>query len=162
MFLFLFIAMKITLEVLKERGASEYCISSFLEYCIEKKQTDFNPKTIILEEPDFFHDDNIRQIIYECIDDIEELRALVEYYIEKEKWEMHDVFKYCGKYFKYDLKLFRRAIWKSMHNWYRFDVNVVLEHCREALELIPDFHINLQKYREGYENLRNEMRQVCK
>jgi hypothetical protein len=30
--------MKITLEVLKERGADEYSITSFLEYCIEKNK----------------------------------------------------------------------------------------------------------------------------
>ncbi len=73
---------------IKREGGGWVFYYIFSRILYRKKQTEFDPLPVIQEEHTFFASDNLAPIIYGCIDNIEELRALVEYYIEKEKWEM--------------------------------------------------------------------------
>jgi len=141
--------MKITLEVLKEKGASELCIKYFL--C--RNGTDFEsvelcPVELIKEDKDAIAWFN-PLLVYRCIDTLEELREVVEWKIATDNKSdgLHYTFTCCSQLYKQDLELFKKAVKHHFVN--HFNLDDVFIFCSEVLALLPELHKQLKNYADS-------------
>lgn len=150
--------MKITLEVLKEKGASELCIKYFLS----RNKTEFEsvelcPVELIKEDKDAIVWVN-PLFVYGCIDTLEELREVVEWQIATDKKSderergfcrkgLHYTFTCCSQLYKQDLELFKKAVKHHFVN--NFSLDNVFIFCSEVLELLPELHKELKNYADS-------------
>lgn len=141
--------MKITLKLLKEKGASELCI----EYFLCRNGTDFEsvelcPVELIKEDKDavvWFNP----LLVYGCIDTLEELREVVEWQIATDKKSdgLHYTFRCCSQLYKQDLELFKKAVKHHFVN--HFNLDDVFIFCSEVLALLPELHKQLKNYADS-------------
>lgn len=149
--------MKITLEVLKEKGASEFDIKCFEKFCLCRNKTEFEsvelcPVELIKDDEDAIAWFN-PLLVYRCIDTLEELREVVEWKIATDKKSderergfcrkgLHYTFTCCSQLYKQDLELFKKAVKHHFAN--NFSLDNVFIFCSEVLELLPELRKALQ------------------
>jgi len=137
--------MLITLEVLKEKGASMAIVKNFqVKYfqCLEKQEYGVVELIKRTHEDRCLFNIPLRFFLFKCIDSNDELREIAEYYIKK-NFSFGYIFKYCNELFKNDIKLFEEVVRYYMKNgWLVCDV---LEYCGCG-ELFKD---NLELFEEA-------------
>lgn len=141
---------KITLKVLKEKGASEEDIQCFKSFCVVKKQKEFTPVEFF-KGAYYIPDTQLGKqrtiidynLVFQSIDTLQELRDVVDYYIQDEKmvYFIYRTFKFCHAIYKQDVELCKKAMqcYLSKINSRR-DYSYLLNNCGEVLELLPDLH----------------------
>lgn len=142
--------MKITLEVLKEKGASECDIQCFLRFCRFQNNKKFKPVELVKKG---FNEGDLKffnsSLVYKSIDTLEELKEVVDWKIYAD-WDgaeyretLCQTFEYCPQLYKQDLELFKKAVKHHVNN----DCNLayILVYCGEVLELLPDLHEKLKE-----------------
>ena len=137
---------KITLEVLKEKGASESCIKYFERFCPSYKKNKMVCPVELIKD----NKGEVSFLIYQCIDTLEELREVVECIIETgledidDKKGLYYTFEYCPQLYKQDLELFKKAV--KYHFVNNLDIECILTDCKEVLALLPELHKELKNY----------------
>jgi hypothetical protein len=163
--------MKITLEVLKEKGASELDIKCFEKFCLyssNKNIKEFKPVQLVQQG---FNQDVLScfnsSLVYKSIDTLEELKEVVDWEIYAD-WDgaeyretLCQTFKYCPQLYKQDLKLFKKAVEHHVNNDFGF--KYIFEYCGEVLELLPELHKKLRELnliKQSCFDVKNDIRKI--
>ena len=157
--------MKITLEVLKEKGASDDGIRFFEIYYEKDNKKELTPIEFIRKHSDswFF----CRSMAYKCVDTLEELKEIVDWTILVD-WDgaeprktLDYTFEYCSQLYKQDLKLFKKAVEHHVNNDFGF--KDIFEYCGEVLELLPELHKKLRELnliKQSCFDVKNDIRKI--
>ena len=138
--------MKITLEVLKEKGASELDIKCFEKFCLYREQKEFGLVEFFVKQGGTIEDFDI-ELIYKSIDNVEELGDLVNYFINKKLSYpdgFHRTFDLCLTIYKQDLELCKKAMYFYLETQSPFSYDYILRTCSDFLELLPELRKALQ------------------
>ena len=135
--------MKITLEVLKQQGASWLDIECFEKFCLYRDKIEFEPMEFvkqgfdngILEDFDYV-------LVYKSIDTLEELRDVVDCCVKHydRKIDLYRTFEFCHAIYKQDVELCKKAMQFYLNGINTFTYSYILRNCGEVLELLPDLH----------------------